>query len=90
MDETFKENRDTYSFDYKNKVKSLPNKNVNAPSASSFAEMHIPYRYSVFDEICSGVEVCRPHPTQAGKLGSQRTQNILQRTAHARCRAREQ
>ena len=39
-------------------------KNVNAPSASSIAEMHILSRYSVFDEICSGVEVCSPHPNK--------------------------
>ena len=46
----------------KNQVKNLPIKNVNAPSTSSIAEMHILYRYTTFDEICSGVEVCRPHP----------------------------
>ena len=24
--------------------------------------MHILYRYPVFDEICIGVEACRPYP----------------------------
>ena len=31
-------------------------------ASSSNAETHILYRYSVFDEICSSVEVYRPHP----------------------------
>ena len=34
-------------------------------ATSSNAEMYIQNRYSVFDELCSGVKVCRPHPMGA-------------------------
>ena len=50
--ENFEENRELYSFDQKNLVKSLHLKNVNALSAPSIAEIYIHYTYSVFfDEI---------------------------------------